>query len=133
MSAVAPAPGASLADLLGEFYAAGLPLTKSSIALAASLVGCGESCYLTAFTVLNTNAAAQFIQLHDSRTLPGNGAVPTVSFTVPGSSDKTVSYALPGLKFLAGVVIANSSTSATLTIGSADCFFNVQSIPVVPG
>ena len=133
MSAVAPAPGASLADLLGEFYAAGLPLTKSSIALAASLVGCGESCYLTAFTVLNTNASAQFIQLHDSRTLPGNGAVPTVSFTVPGSSDKTVSYALPGLKFLAGVVIANSSTAATLTLGSADCFFNVQSIPVVPG
>ena len=133
MSSVALESDSSLADFLGEFFAAGLPLTKSSIALAASLVGCAQSCYLTAFTVLNTNAAAQFVQLHDAQGVPANGHVPMVSFTVPASSDKTVSYTLPGLKFLAGIVICNSSTSATLTIGAADCFFNVQSIPVTPG
>ena len=115
-----------LIDLIGEFADAGLPLNHSSTVLANSIVVCTDYCYLLSFTVLNTNAAAQFIQLHDARTLPANGAVPASAFTVPGSSNLVISYVMPGRKFFSGIVIANSSTSSTLTVGAADCYFDAQ-------
>jgi hypothetical protein len=120
-----------VAELFGEFAASELPSNNHSNALAASLVAYTGPAYLVAFTVNNTNAAAQFIQLHDANALPADGAVPAVVFTAPASSDKFVSYSLPGRFFLRGIVVCNSSTAATKTIGAADCFFDVQIIPIV--
>lgn len=120
-----------VAELFGEFAANGLPLSKHSQALASSLVAMTGTAYLVSFTVNNTNAAAQFIQFHDARTLPSDGAIPAVTFTAAASSDKFVSYTLPGRLFEAGIVVCNSSTAATKTIGAADCFFDVQTIPIV--
>ena len=121
----------AVAQLFAEFAGSQLPSNHHSQALAASLVVTSGPCYLVALTLSNTNAAAQYIQLHDAATLPGNGAIPSVVFTASASSDKFVSYSLPGRFFKVGIVIANSSTAGTLTIGAADCFFDVQYIPVV--
>lgn len=120
-----------VAELFGEFAVNQLPLSKHSQALAASLVALPGMSYLVSFTVNNTNAAAQFIQFHDAAALPADGAIPAVVFTVAASSDKIVSYTLPGRLFNTGIVVCNSSTAATKTIGAADCFFDVQTIPIV--
>jgi hypothetical protein len=130
MSAV-EIPLSPVAELFGEFAASELPSNNHSNVLAASLVACTGPAYLVAFTINNTNAAAQFIQLHDSATLPADGVAPAVVFTASALSDKFVTYSLPGRFFQRGIVICNSSTAATKTIGVADCFFDVQFIPIV--
>ena len=101
-----------------------LPDNFHSNALAASIVIPGAH-ELYGFTVSNTNAAAQYVQVFDLSALPSDGAVPAVLFTVPGASNEGVQY-LPPRKMLEGIVICNSSTAGTKTIGSADCFFDVQ-------
>lgn len=122
----------AVAQLFAEFANSSLPLNKHSQALASSLVVSTTTCYLVALTINNTNAAAQFVQLHESTSLPANGAIPATVFTAPAAGDKFVAYSLPGRYFENGIVVANSSTAATLTIGAADCFFDVQFIPVLP-
>jgi hypothetical protein len=116
-------------DLLAEFYEKDLPANGSSIALSAGLQVVTGQAYLTSFTILNTNAAAQYVQLHDVSAAPTTGAVPAVVFAVPATSNLVIAYTLPGRRFHRGVYIANSSTAATLTAGAADCFFDVQTIP----
>ena len=118
-----------LVELLGEFFDASLPVNAHSLALEASRLGLSGAGFLFSFSVLNTNASAQFIQLHDSIKAPGSGAVPSVVYTVAGSSNLVVAYTVPGRPFAQGLWIVNSSTSATLTAGSADCFFDLQVIP----
>ena len=119
-----------LVDLLGEFYDAQLPVNVHSLALEASHRGLAGSGFLFSFSVLNTNASAQFIQLHDSYNAPGSGAIPSAVFTAAGASNLVIAYTMPGRPFNQGLWIANSSTSATLTAGSADCWFDLQVIPV---
>lgn len=121
----------AVAQLFAEFASAGLPLNHHSQALAASLVVTSGRCYLVSLTLSNTNTLAQYVQLHDAASLPANGAIPAVVLTASGSSDKFVSYALPGRFFNVGMVVCNSSTAGTLTLGAGDCFFDVQYIPVV--
>jgi hypothetical protein len=101
-----------------------LPANKRSGALAASIAIAGAH-ELFGFTVNNTKASAQFILVFDLATLPSNGAVPDVSLTAPASLDRGALW-IPARRMTQGIVIANSSTSSTLTIGSADCFFDVQ-------
>jgi hypothetical protein len=119
----------SVVALLNAFAAADLPANASSSKLEASHFVLSGAGYLLSFVVSNTNASAQFIQFFDQTQAPGSGAVPRVVFTVSGSADRVVSYPLPGRLFYAGIWVANSSTSATLTAGSADCFFDVQYLP----
>ena len=74
----------------------------------------------------NSNAAKQFIQLHDSATVPAEGAVP-MSMMVANATDN-FSFLIPvcGLPpTVNGLVICNSSTGPTKTIGGNDCWFEV--------
>ncbi len=111
---------------LGRYYPSYelLPDNAHSNGLAASIVVSGAH-KLVGFTVNNTNASAQFIQVFDLAVLPADATVPAVSFTVGGASDKGVLW-LPPRKMLQGIVICNSSTAGSKTIGAADCFFDVQ-------
>jgi hypothetical protein len=131
VSSLAYEEQSAVAQLFAEFAGAGLPLNHHSPALQNALIVTTGSAYLTSITITNTNAAAQFVQLHDAVAVPADGAVPVVTFTAAASSDKFVTYSLPGRYFLTGIVVCNSSTAATKTIGAADCFFDVQHIPVV--
>ena len=129
MSSYAPDSQGGLLDLLAEFYAADLPINNSSRALEAGRLVIGGQTYLLSFSVLNTNAAAQYIQLHDTGSAPSNGAIPVSVFTVAAAANLVVAFTMPGRRFHQGLYICNSSTAATLTAGSADCFFDVQVIP----
>ena len=101
-----------------------LPDNKRSTVLASSIVIAGAH-QLFGFTVNSTNSAAQYVLVFDLAALPADGAVPDVSFTVPATSDKGLLW-LPPRKMLQGIVVCNSTTAGTKTLGAADCFFDVQ-------
>jgi len=104
---------------------ANLPHNVHSNAYAASLVVKSGPGILYGFSVYNSNAGAQFIQVFDAASLPSNGAAPAVVFTVAATSNLGINW-IPGRAFQVGCVIVNSSTGPTLTVGSADCFFDAQ-------
>lgn len=99
---------------------------KRTTANAASLVASSSSAYLCGLTVYNSSASTQFIQVHDAASLPSDTAVPEVSFEVPATSSRALDYGVNPRKFFTGIVVCNSSTQPTKTIGSADCWFDVQ-------
>lgn len=72
------------------------------------------------------SGAAQFVQLHDAASVPADTAVPKVTFTVPATSNFALDFGTYGRQFTTGIVICNSSTGPTKTIGSANCWFDVQ-------
>lgn len=81
---------------------------------------------LFGFTV--SSVSAQFIQLFDAATLPADATVPTLSFPVDALKSLPVAYVSPR-GFRNGIVICNSSTQHTKTLGAtADCIFDVQYI-----
>ena len=101
--------------------------SKSTTALAASLIVKADKGTLYGLTGYNNKSSSQFIQIHDAASLPANGAAPVIVFTVPATTSFSLDYEV-GREFQTGIVISNSSTAATKTIGSADCWFDVQYI-----
>lgn len=99
---------------------------RSTTANAASLVISANPAILFGLTAYSSKASAQFIQLHDASALPANGAVPKIVITVAATSNIGIDYGNIGRQFSTGIVVCNSSTEETLTIGSADCWFDAQ-------
>lgn len=88
-------------------------------ALVTSRVISTTPCKLLSIIVLNTGAA-QYIQVFESATVPANGAVPELPAVYVAASSTVQFDFLNGVDMDA-VSVSNSSTSATKTIGSADC------------
>lgn len=106
--------------------AAAAPSNTTSIAYEASHVIKGSAGNCFGLSGYNSKGSAQFIQLLDSATLPADTAVPSVIFSVGASSNFSIDFGTYGRRFSTGIVICNSSTGPTKTIGSADCWFDVQ-------
>lgn len=66
---------------------------------------------------------AQFIQLHDSATVPADTAVPVMTVAVGATQNFSIDFGLRGKGFLLGIVACNSTTGPTKTIGAANCSF----------
>jgi len=73
----------------------------------------------------NDKASSQYIQVHDASSLPADTAVPEDVIIVPADSNFFISYP-QGKVFATGIVVSNSSTMATKTIGSADCWISAE-------
>ncbi len=102
------------------------PNNAEVAAYVASLIVKASSGALYGLSGHNSKASGQFIQIHDSATLPADTAIPKVILWVPGLSSFTIDWGNYGRWFKNGIVICNSSTGPTKTIGSADCWFDVQ-------
>ena len=101
----------------------GADRAANSNALASSLVVASVRARLYSVTVYNNNVAAQFIQVHDAAALPADTAVPKLVVSVPASSTGSFDFG-DGRIFSNGIVICNSSTGPTKTIGAADCIID---------
>lgn len=97
----------------------------TTAALAASLVVRADGGRLFAIDGYNGSASDQYIQVFDAAALPANGTVPKMVMPVPAGSYFTFYWPM-GKPFTTGIVICNSSTAATKTIGSADCLFDAD-------
>jgi len=115
----------SLRVVLPAPAAAEVILNATTTAYAASLVVKATAGKLLGFQGYNSLATAQFIQVYDSATLPADAAVPEVVIVVPGKSNFSISFGV-GRLFATGIVIGNSATGPTKTIGAADCWIDAQ-------
>lgn len=108
----------------------GLPVAVlvATTALATNLVIKSSEGILISLVGHNDNAAARYIQVHNAASLPANGAVPTYVIFVPADSNFSLDIPLSGAPFTNGIVVANSTTLATLTLGSADSWFTAVRI-----
>ena len=95
----------------------------NSAGLAASLIVKDAKGWLIAVVFVNTNAAARFLQVFDSATLPADTAVPLISISVAAGATYVLSFPGFAAPMQNGIVLCNSSTAATKTIGAADSLF----------
>ena len=87
---------------------------------------------LYGFAGVNTKASTQFILAFNRASIPANGTVPDVVLNAPASDNFWISWAPAWRNFSEGVVLCNSSTAATLTIGANDCWFDAQYTALPP-
>ena len=99
---------------------------SSSVAYVASQIIKATPGTLYRLSVFNSLGSAQWIQLHNSATLPADTAVPVAIYTVPTIANLVIDFADIGRYFSAGIVVCNSTTGPTKTIGSANCWFDAQ-------
>ena len=97
---------------------------KDSTAYEASNVIKASVGRLYTLNGYNSAGVEQFIQVHNASSLPADGSVPVVVFTVPATTNFSLDYGVYGRYFATGIVVCNSSTGATKTIGSANCWFS---------
>jgi hypothetical protein len=100
------------------------PSSASTVALATSLIVKATGGVLYSIKGDSSKGSAQFIQLHDSATLPADTAIPKMIIRVPATTSFEIDFGIKGRQFLNGIVVTNSSTAATKTIGSADLWID---------
>ncbi len=96
-------------------------------AYAASKILSATPKTLCSLTITNSKVTGQFIQLHNSATLPADTAVPEWTGYIGPLTTLMLEWS-KGRYFSTGCVVCNSSTGPTKTIGSADCWFDGQVI-----
>lgn len=100
----------------------------NSSAYEASRVVKASAGRLISLIGYNSKGSSQFIQVHDSATVPADTAVPACIFTVPASSNFSLDVPVTGMNCSNGISVCNSSTGPTKTLGSADCWFTATYI-----
>lgn len=93
---------------------------------AASLIVKAAPGKLYGFSGFNSKGSAQWIQVFDAAGIPSEAAIPKIIVYAAATANFSLDLGLYGRTFANGIVITNSSTGPTKTIGSADVFVDVQ-------
>ena len=101
------------------------PDNANNATLANSLVVKVDNAYLYGFHVHSTKASAQYVMVFDATAVPADNAVTPLTFAIGANADHDELW-IPPRFFQAGIVICNSTTDTLKTLGSADCWFDVQ-------
>lgn len=101
-------------------------INKTTTAYVASMVAASNKAKLFGLVGYNSKGSDQFLQIHDAASLPADGAIPKIVFKIRSGDNFSLDYDALGRVFNTGIVICNSSTANTLTIGSADIWLDVQ-------
>lgn len=96
-----------------------------TLAYANSLTVWNAPGVLISLIGYNSKTSAQWVQVHDDAAVPPETAVPVYTFRVEESSNFFLEVPITGVPMSQGIMICNSSTGPTKTIGAADCFFTV--------
>ncbi len=124
MSSWPDAPPSEWQHITGEMLAGMLPAnSRSNVYESFRPVKSGVG-VLIGISVYNSGPA-QFIQLFDAQQLPADGAVPEMPYPITAGGYLLLNW-IPGRTFRAGIVLCNSTTAPTKTIGAANCFFDAQ-------
>lgn len=102
------------------------PTNATSTSYNSNIVVKASAGTLYMITGFNSKSSAQWIQVHNSTTLPSNATAPTLTFYVPPTSNFSLDFGVYGRYFSTGIVVSNSLAGSSLTIGSSDCWFDVQ-------
>lgn len=102
------------------------PSNATTTGYANSLVVKTSAGALFCITGYNSRTSPQFIHVYNATSLPADGAKPVLIFRVPAESNFSLDLTPYGRYFTTGIVVGNSTTGPTKTIGAADCWFDVQ-------
>lgn len=69
------------------------------------------------------NGPQQWVQIHDAAALPADTAVPFHTAIIAAGDNFFITIPLTGLPLGVGIVVCNSTTAQTKTIGAANCWF----------
>lgn len=101
------------------------PFNFNPAAAAASGVVKAGPGALFGWTVANGNAALRWLQFFDATTVPADTTIPTLSIGMAIGASSVITLIRPRI-FLKGIVVCNSSTATTKTVGAADSIFDIQ-------
>jgi hypothetical protein len=99
----------------------------NSTAAEASRVLKASAGRLYILTITTSRTSDQYFQLFNSTTVPADSTAPIYTFKLPADSTVQIDFSsVGGIYFSTGIASSNSTTMATKTIGSADCFITAE-------
>ena len=126
---VDPAPGGTgieVAVTTGDSVNTMATATAAAIDAQASFVSSASTSTVT-ITNASVGTATDIDAGNSALTVAvstqGTSNVPVMTFTVPATSNFSLAVPSDGMPFASGILVTNSSTGPTRTVGSADCYY----------